>query len=139
MDSIIDSESSCETKIKKVLLSILVKLMQFRKENIYIPGETLQIEQQRVKLMQFGIVPLCLHLILNSTENKELPDMAAEHLCMCYPTPELEWTLELMGKLDPDVLIEYNWIFANVYRKPEEDATTTAFFADSMCDIIHTN
>ncbi len=87
---------------KREGFQILVRVIENKKESAYIPGETLQAEQQRAKMMLFGVVPLCLHLVQSEADKPEstkLAKMAKEHLIGGYTTGELEWNRELMQKM----------------------------------------
>jgi len=96
MNCVITKEN-IEQKYKNLSFQFLQRLIDNKKARGYIPGETLQQEQQKARIMQLGIIPLCL-CILKSNINPELVKTVKTHLYGNYSTDELEWILSLMRK-----------------------------------------
>ncbi len=122
MDSLISDwgpRTEQSSRSKTIILKILTGLMQYKEKSVYIPGETLQTEQQRIRVMQCGVVPLCLHF-LSRDETDDLSSIAGDHLCTSYITPELEWNRGIMSRLVPSP------------AKPEVPGTDKRYFINGI-------
>lgn len=118
MDGLIEESFGALASLQEQLLRILTKLMECKDASAYIPGETLQLEQQRCKVMQYGMLPVLCHLI-NQSKVSSIVQAAAEHLCTCYPTPEIEWSLQMLHKCIDSTATDKSYVsysYNNIYR-----------------------
>ena len=112
MDFLADSEKAAvDQNYTNRVFQLLQRVMEFKKEGTYIPGETLQTEQQRIRVLQSGVVLMCLHLMKSAEANTS--KLAKEHVSGCYTTRELEWVLQTMKKMSPEATPEEKRYFAD--------------------------
>lgn len=95
MNKAIECDNSSLTAYDILTAKIYIKLMQFKRDKAYIPGETLQVELLRIKMMLMGSIAILIHLYKHSL-CKEISDLAIEHVCTCYAEPELEWFIKVL-------------------------------------------
>ena len=97
IDVIIAAANEEPPEIAKSALRVLHKLMQSKKNGVYIPGQTLDNEKQRIRIMQHGWILAVLH-ILQNTKNEELLRLAEDGVKSLCPLQELEWNGKLVER-----------------------------------------
>jgi hypothetical protein len=99
MDALWDIALPIAADMSLDVLKVLVKVVEEKHAVAgYIPGETMQIEQQRTRSLQQGLVFVLLHTLRN-TPNQVCRQLAADHLWSKYTTQELEQCLMLLSSL----------------------------------------
>lgn len=75
------------------IMPILQNLMQAQKSGMYIPGETIKNERQRIKIIQHGVIPVMIHGY-QTTKIKELKELFNSHLTKSFQIEDFRWTLK---------------------------------------------
>ncbi len=96
IDMIIADSASEKPTLSISGFAVVTKLLRSQRNGVYIPGQTLEGEKQRVRVIQHGWVLAAVHLAM-SAKDPELARMAAEHLKKGYQARELEWSERMMG------------------------------------------
>ena len=81
--------------ISKVYLVLLIKLFNSTKSFIYIPGKTLEEEKQRAVILQHGILPVLIHVLLN-TKDEMVKEMIRRHVKEDYSFHDIQYTSKLL-------------------------------------------
>lgn len=96
LDTLINSVQ-LETKIIicPLLAQINANLVKIHKKTTYIPGETLENERQRIKVIQHGIIPVFI-FVFETSKKPELTELVHNYLFSLFRMDDLKWTLKAL-------------------------------------------
>lgn len=98
LDLVVGDIENPSPQYASIIINALIKLMETSKNSIYIPGETLENQKQRVKIMQHGLLVAFLHAY-ERTKQDDIKKIIEGHLKRFYEIQELEWNYKLINKL----------------------------------------
>jgi len=112
LDSIlgISCKKEGENPLGILPITTFAKLLIPLPEKSHVPGENLQIEKLRVKLLQFGTIPVLFYAATHAN-CKEISDVAIHHICSAYLFNEIDNSQKLIDKYlqqKKDIKIEEN-------------------------------
>ncbi len=93
-----DCPSSPDPVLARGAFRTLSRLMHIRRSEVYIPGQTLDCERQRVRIMQHGWILAALRVSMGDKDST-LTRAAEEHLVHAgYQARELDWNLRAVDR-----------------------------------------
>jgi len=97
LDCIISDSQNENCEISLNALKTLAKLVKCNKTGVYIPGQTLEAEKQRIRIMQHGFLQILAYLVLQ-TKDANLKKTADDFLRFSCEIKELEWSIKALDK-----------------------------------------